>query len=390
MPKAQALQISEYIIISSCLSKSTKTKKKIHKFNPNVKVKIIFENELQKTLKQCKTNYPGVIYDTVHITHDITLLPPIPNEPFKQLCLEAEIKNYLAPAELYWVKTDIVDSYNYIINNVNVNNVNTIYTITQYQLSVRDSNWLGLNFTTKQSIGISNELLDKTIYNHFQTIPVPISSNSSHTSDVPPTSFITFYESKNTMYHTLVTFFVSCKLSDELIIVVPPTKKIPPNVLPNDKRIKLIQLEGVISPTLGFVLNAGVKHAVNNRIAHLFPFSIYNPDYFNCDTVNKISYNTITTTGTAGTTTGTATNYPDLANLIYSKDFWRTCSFDETKNTEMSIVYEFIKYRTKLLKFVYSKSFTTKSLNFTPLQGTNNTYINVHSKLRESYTLNFM
>ena len=116
--------------------------------------------------KKKHVSYCGILYDTNVIIHDITYIPPMPKQ-YDVLCLESEIDSYKKDDDsIYWTKTNILHSGNFIVNGNSIDkildiikdskdlqsfykNLNklSVYTITQYNLSEKEKNYVSKHFS---------------------------------------------------------------------------------------------------------------------------------------------------------------------------------------------------------------------------------------------------
>ena len=201
--------------------------------------------------------------------------------------------------------------------------------------------------------------------------------------------------------HTFLTFDYPGDKLEFVIVIASKDSKALDNQLPNDNRIRIVNVnnndtndtndtnKGGINIPLGYKLNMGVKYAKNNLIGHLFEENIYfcknlkdivkcfimsgkenlmTVDSGICDYENSVSYKY---------------NIPDLANMLYTKDYWRYMHFEMDKDDKAVLLYKFTYFRQAIngyIPFVYW-SFVLKNKNMVV---NNKIYIDLLSLLDES------
>jgi hypothetical protein len=352
---------------------------------------------LYKSLLSAKkkhTSELGIILDTNVIVHDITYVPQFPNK-YDILCLESELESYKKDnnKSLYWTPTNIISTGNFIIKGSSIEKVLDIikssknmlefykslnkldiYTITQTHFSEKEKHYihdpLVINKTlTEEDIMQYDSKLSLEFYKKFQDLDLKVDGKQLHslnlpTDKLPKVSLICPFTDKNKFFHSLLTFlrFDYPRHLLELVIVDDTNSEKELN-LPEDKRIRLINInntQGTDSLPLGYKLNVGIKHASNEIIFHLFDTNIYTLNLK--DIVSHLILSNkecIMSVDTGLHNTNSVTKLPDLANCIYTKDFWKKCSFEELSHNfiiNSDLTYKWISYRSKevsFLPFVY-------------------------------------
>jgi hypothetical protein len=358
-----------------------------------------FLNTLYKSLLTAKKKHVseyGVILDSNVIVHDITYVPQPPIE-YDILCLESELESYKKSDDksLYWTPTNIISTGNFIIKGSSIEKVleiiklskdNTqfytnlnklqIFTITQTHFSEKEQHYIHdpliINKKlTDEDIMKYESKLSNEFYQKFNDLNLSIDKlQTSIIKDnlLPKVSFVCPFTDKNRFSHILLSFF---KLDYprhllELVIVDDTNSEKQLN-LPEDKRIRLININntnGNEPLPLGYKLNVGVKHASNEIILHFLDTNNYNLNLRVLMTHFILSKKEcIMSIDTALYTHDQSLNaivkLPDLANCLYTKDFWKKCSFEELSHNfiiNSDLVYKWISYRNKevsFLPFVY-------------------------------------
>jgi len=454
MSSKNSLSIYNYYFIQKSNSlNGKKNKKKLlnKKYSGKIKIQEYtnLESEFLIILKKILIDYKktklkgsfGILLDTNVIIHNIAYLPPTPNN-FDILCLESDINNYIEGGEdnIYWCKTNIKKSGNFIINEIFVDPLlnwlkeeNTlilsdfwkfinnfqIYSITQYQLSEPKEQYIHHPSTNINSV----ELLTKeykvleTQYSSFLInlikdcpITLPGSLNVNVNSEkliLPKVSLICPIILEPKLFHTIMTFLYLDYPKDLLeLIIIDDTNSEKKINLPQDKRIRLINtnpkdtnLKNLKSLSLGYKLNLGVKYASNNIIYHFFNDNHYSNFKENILTF-LISKKELCISKDIGVMYENKTkifNFPDISSLIYYKKFWTKQAFEEiplsTLNDTPQILYKFIMNRKECILF---KSFISSGfkLNYSSDLECNLININcnllVDKKLEESLKMYFV
>ena len=399
-----ATQILDYTLL--CKKDSTSAKKIKRKMR---KTKLLYksfnlcidtfndtdEDLAEKLIKLCNrlksqknSNLVGVIFGTNVIVHDVTLIPPTP-DTYDILCLECDIEQYAKSDEsnIYWTPVEVRSSGNFVINGTsaskiisllssflmqlrNENNVTKslwkflqgtlrIFSITQYQLSESAGNYVHNPNTKMQIRDITFKDLDSEIYRRWREKGVALQKMQSIGCEVlPKISLLTTFTNRNLFTHMIYTFL---KLNYprhllELIIVDDSGSENLMN-LPDDKRIKLINLSSDEKVALGYKLNLGIKYATGSVIMHFFDFSVHNPMKIK-ELIHHLmssDRDCIMSSNTAVYENGRSVEYafPDLGNCVYTKEFWCKNSFEERDNlTYLNVIFNFIKYRTSTVSFL--------------------------------------
>lgn len=342
--------------------------------------------------KKKHVNEVGVILDTNVIVHDITYVPQFPDK-YDVLCLESELESYKKSdnKSLYWTPTNIISSGNFIIKGSSIekvleiikssknqqefyqklNNLD-IFTITQTHFSEKEQHYihdpLVINKTlTEEDILQYDSKLSLEFYNKFQDLHLTVDKLQPinlPSDKLPKISLVCPFTNKDRFFHTLLTFLrVDYPQHLLELVIVDDTNSEKELNLPEDKRIRLINInntQGTDSLPLGYKLNVGVKHASNDVIFHLFDTNNYKLNLRSL--VGYFIYSRkecLMSVDTGLYKPNTVTKLPDLANCLYTKDFWKKCSFEELSHKfviNSDLTYKWISYRHKevsFLPFVY-------------------------------------
>jgi hypothetical protein len=334
----------------------------------------------------------GVILDTNIIIHDITYIPPTPSK-YDILCLESELESYKKSDDsLYWVATNILNTGNFIINGGSIdkvldiiNNSKTlnefykkinalnIYSITQYQFSEKDKNYvhdpLVINKTlTNKDILTYDKELSIEFYNKFQNTTIPISkvTNTILKSEIlPKISLICPFTTKELLFHNILTFLRLDYPRHLLELVIINDTKLENELnLPEDSRIRLLNINNKNGDDerlpFGYKLNLGVKHATNELIMHFFDTSNYNLNLKHIVSQFILTNKNCLLSRDIGIyqkelRKSSRILLPDLSNCIYTKDFWKKCSFEEISHKfyiQCDLTHKWIIPRINEISFI--------------------------------------
>jgi len=349
----------------------------------------------------------GVILDTNIIIHDITYIPPTPSK-YDILCLESELQSYKTssdktlgektlgnnPSDLYWVAANILNTGNFIINGGSIDKVlhiidnsktldefyqkmNTlnIYSITQYQFSEKEKNYvhdplvINKSLTSKDILAYDKELSTE-FYNKFQNINIHVDkvTNKILKSDIlPKISLICPFTTKELLFHNILTFLRLDYPRHLLELVIINDTKLEKELnLPEDSRIRLLNINNTHSEDsnerlpFGYKLNVGVKHATNELIMHFFDTSNYNLNLKHVVSQFILSNKNCLLSRDIGIyqkelQKSSRILLPDLSNCIYTKDFWRKCSFEEISHKfyiQCDLTHKWIISRINEISFI--------------------------------------
>jgi hypothetical protein len=333
----------------------------------------------------------GIIMDTNIIVHDITYIPQTPSK-YDILCLESELESYKKSSEtsLYWTPTNILSTGNFIINGSSISKVLeiiknskdtaefykklnslNIFTITQTHFSEKEKHYihdpLVINKKlTEEDILKYDYKLANEFYEKFNTLGLATDKlqNFVLRDDLlPKISLICPFTDKNKFFHTLLSFLHLDYPKHLLeLVIIDDTNSEKELNLPEDKRIRLINInntQGTDSLPLGYKLNVGVKHSTNDIIVHFFDTNNYNLNIRKLVSHLIIAKKECVMSIDTGLSTNSIVKLPDLSNCLYTKDFWKKCSFEELSHNfiiNSDLIYKWISYRHKevsFLPFVY-------------------------------------
>lgn len=398
-------------------------------------------NLLQAILKYLQTirkQHPphfGIIFDTNVIIHDITYIPETPSK-FDILCLESQLQSYKKTPEksLYWTPTDIISSGNFIINGGSIDKVIQIakacktlddffpklnelhvFTITQNHFSEREENHihdpLVINKKlTEQDIIAYDTKLSNEFYTKFQSLALSFSKLQTYPIKdelLPKISLVCPFTDKSKFFHTLLTFLRLDYPKHLLeLVIIDDSKSENEMNLPEDSRIRLININNSQDPEqrlpLGYKLNMGVKHASHSLIMHFFDTNNYTLNLRNLVSHFILSDKECVVSKDTGlyshTKESLMVNIPDLSNCLYTKDFWKKCSFEELNHKlfiNCDLVYKWLNYRINEVSFLpcIYMSFKIKKDNDNVLIQTDKCPIDlsllVDKKIKESLDLLF-
>lgn len=367
-----------------------------------------------KSLESKITNDIGVLLDNTILLADITTLLNVPKE-YDILCLNANIKKYDWESEynnIYWTKTLINDSHNFVINKKSVNkllnllksnesgtwdefvnkinnNLN-IYTIAGGLFSETSDEYIHFpieKYNSKTTTDSEKEeILNENEIMYIKKLETVSNNNInkikklqfSNYDILPSVSLICPYTDKNKFFNTVYTFLKLDYPRDKLELVVIDTSKSDKylkTLLPEDSRIKILnigkKLESDSVVSMGYMLNLGVKYATHELICHLFDSRFYMWESF-VDLVGTylLSNSDLMTSCDIGvldvnTNISKRICVPDIGNMLYKKSFWKVTPFNSSEKNFNRLIYKFIynrKHCISFLPFVYW-SFVIESKN---------------------------
>ena len=352
-------------------------------------------NSLYSALQSAKKRRAltcGIIFDTNIIIHDITCIPNTPSN-YDILCLESDIISYKSSSDslLYWSKVNIKRCGNFIINGYSIekvlniikvsknmndffdklNNLN-IFSITQNHFSEHVDNHVHDPLIINKKL-TQDEIItyDSKLANEFYENTNKLNLIATHSLEkrvikeelLPKISLICPFSDKNKMFHALLSF-LKLDYPRELLelVIVDDTNSEKELNLPQDKRIKLLNINNTKAPgeplPLGYKLNVGVKYASHDLILHWFDTNNY------CINLRQLISHLIISNKSCVMSIDTCVynksghltvNVPDISNCLYTKKFWRLCSFEDVSHNftiPLDLVYKWIFYRHKEISFI--------------------------------------
>lgn len=334
----------------------------------------------------------GIIFDTNIIIHDITCIPNPPSN-YDILCLESDIISYKSTSNslLYWSKVNIKRCGNFIINGYSIdkvldiikvskdmndffdklNNLN-IFSITQNHFSehvdnhVHDPLIINKKLTQEEIISYDSKLASE-FYEKFNKLKLTgthqLEKRVIKEELLPKISLICPFSNKNKCFHAVLSF-LKLDYPRELLelVIVDDTNSEKELILPQDKRIKLLNINNTKAPgeplPLGYKLNVGVKYASHDLILHWFDTNNYSVN------LRQLTSHLIMSNKSCIMSVDTCiynksghlkVNIPDISNCLYTKDFWKLCSFEDVSHNftiPSDLVYKWIFYRHKEISFI--------------------------------------
>lgn len=361
-------------------------------------------NYLKENLKINKNKnngHVGILLDNCIITTvDITILVNIP-EKWDILCLNSDISKYIwndKENNIYWNKTIINDSKNFVINSnaikkildiskecknwenfiKNLNESCNIYTVNGSLLSEKTDSYIHFA-NEKYSSKTTSELEKKRMLEEneicyikkLQNMPKNLLNldnlkrvKITNLDLLPHVSLICPFTDKDRFFNIIYTFlkldYPKEKL--ELVVIDPSTSdKYLKKMLPEDSRIKILNIgnknENQIDITqisLGYMLNLGVKYAKHDLICHFFDSNCYVWQSFteiiknyllsNHDLMISCDTGFLTKNGISE-----KCNIPDISNMIYKKSFWKVLPFNSTETNRYRLIYKFLYNRVSCI-----------------------------------------
>ena len=348
------------------------------------------------------------------LTDDNTLIHkyidlPEPPKNWDILALQYNVKNYIfnnTNSNIHWCKLQVFDTKHFIINNNKIDNILNIlkqcktwndfieslnnlnfYGITQSFISENSNCFIQFPYdkynckkTTKQE---KDEILlnySKNHYDKLKLLNIPLldwnKSISYFDSKIlnktptekyilfPKISIICIISNLNNFIHSLHTFLKLDYPIDKLELIIIDHLNIEKRVkrlIPNDKRIKIINLqnknsqnENFNSVPLGYLLNLGAKYATNDLIFHLFDKSMYFPDTFRniikCYLLSgkELIIGDKEFLFDKKNKTSLQNNTYNISNMMYSKKYWLVNMFKEIDDPNV-ILYKFMSFRTNTI-----------------------------------------
>lgn len=412
------MEVPAYIVLYSNTDAMKKlrrkfTKKKLLSYFTFVNVKtknmntsnegMLIEKVREYLKLQLRSKKPvGILRDTNVILHNVTLVPPPPNGEWDVLCLEGEIQSYNFSANantIYWCSAAMSDTGNFVVNPNSISAIldktKSVKTWSELVKALNDTKLYMINDepfsqnasdlvvypNSKQAESIQTyhqrcrELSRKcewgTCLNpqlaslHFTQAVDKLSDEEKYYM-YPSVSLLCPITDKDMFFHTLNTFLRLCSVYpydklELLILDVNDMGNILKQILPNDNRIKIIDL----SPKdkrragkfpLGFKLNSAVKYATHDVIMHFFDTNVYNLDEFvKVVQTFVISGKELIVSKDTGFLTResrasrVSKGCVNIGNMIYSKTFWKVRGFVDEDDTPQSLIYNFVKQRTSCI-----------------------------------------
>lgn len=381
----------------------------------------------KKNNKQCI----GFLSDDNVLVDTICILPPQP-EYWDVLLLECDIHGYdygNKHSTVYWQSVSkINDTRNFVINVnsvdkviallnkyktwstfvKNITDLDNVYTITKTFLSKRLFNYVNFpveiynskktTLDEKQELvnqynnTITNKLLETSVdfvnFNHLVKIfddRTNIYSYEERYMMLPSISLICVITDIDLFIHSLYTFLKLDYPRDKLELVILDDndyEKDLKKILPNDDRIKIVNLtkknedkEKMTIP-IGNKLNMGIKYASHNLICHFFDTNIYFPETFKdlvkCYIVSNKDALMSGDTGDyfkqeSGQDSFVTAKF-DLGNMMYTRDFWKVCTFTDIEDCKDVLVYDFIHFRKDCATYIpfvhYSFIYTKNKMEY--------------------------
>lgn len=387
---------------------------------------------VKKNIKK-DTKCIGVLSDDNILIDNILILPPQP-QSWDILFLECDIKAYTSQNKyntVYWYGIKGVnDSRNFVINVKSIDKIislvqkskewidfinnleelDNMFTIVKTFLSRRENEYIFSDVITKKTSQeekdkiintyndkISNKLLNDNInfvnYNKMSGLYDERTSDFTYEEKyimLPCISLICVISNIDLFIHSLYTFLKLDYPRDKLeflIIDDNDYEKSIKKLLPEDGRIKIINLtkknnendakvNGNMDIPLGNKLNMGVKYAKYDLICHFFDTNIYLPDTFmNLIKCYIVSNKDALVSGDMAiyekeTGKSVIVKKSDLGNMIYTKNFWKACTFIDIENNKDVLFYNFTFFRKSCISYIpflhYSFRYTkdTKDTNY--------------------------
>ena len=345
--------ISHYIIIKDTNQKGVTKIKRSFRNVKNISVVKIFKNiEESKTfLRECRRNniqHVGVIHDTNVIINDNFNQIPQYNINSPILYLEAQISEYTNNNNQSWSRCKIKSSNHYVLNlqdpsfdyTVDFNKEATVIN-TQYSYNTNDFP----KNTSFEVIFSDMNLLSKTSY------------SKEIVEDLPKVSLICPFTDFGYFHNALISFLKIDypKHLIELIVVLNKSTKHKMLCLPNDSRIKIVQLSQDSYPT-SFALNCGIKQVANeNLIVHWLDTSVYKVSLFKNLISNFVlsKKNCLLASSSGGVYNNESfeSPIPSLGNMVYTKSYWNNNQFTISDSNSV-VLYNFIYYRQDTVEYL--------------------------------------
>lgn len=404
---------------------------------------------LKQNLIQIKQNNSfqniGILIDDNVLIHKIANLPEFPKN-WDILALQYDVKKYIYREEyVYWTKLEILDSKHFIINNKIIKDVLEILKTTKtFSEFINRLNTFNLYGITQSFISENKNLFIKFPYDKYNSkntsqsekdeILLDYSKNSFNklqllnTTSLDFNKYVSYFDNKllnktpSEQYIMLPSISIICIISElpkfihllhtflkldypmdklELVIIdhLNIEKKLK-TIIPNDKRIKIINIQNKKgSLPLGYILNLGVKYATNNLVFNFFDTSIYLPDNFRNIVKCYLLSGKDLLIGDQQlvfykqSNTSFKNNNYNITNMLYSKKYWMVNMFQEIDDPNV-ILYKFMSFRkntiSKIPSIVWSFSLHNDNKNVYkenyPLDLNLETLI-TDNKIKESYNL---
>ena len=311
------------------------------------------------------------------------LIASIPQAPeaYDILCLEGDIKAY-SPSQydtIYWKSANVSASGHYILNAKSINkfisNFKTpcelstklnVYCITQYHYSFKQEH-AGLVMPTTinkkfETAKKEHQTFLKSVGDVGKTMNFCLCELNERIGKSPDVSFVCVMTDAGLFFNTLNTFLRLGLTGKSELIVIDDTgsdKKIDRLIanVGNVKYINITPKSGEIEKyPLGYKLNLGVKYSEYDRICILSDTHVYNTvRLVKCINILSAETQAIISDYTGlfdkNTFVSCVSFVPDIHCMVFTKDFWKNFSFEETLDDSKSIICLWIVFRQNLVKF---------------------------------------
>jgi hypothetical protein len=368
----------------------------------SVQLLINFLNDVKQQQRLFNYKNPpwlGVLTDDNILLENIGSLPTLPNCNWDVLFLEYELtninSNHLTP---FWSKIQTHNSRHFVINPYSINKILNIlhanqtwskcieefcklntFGILQNFCSQRVKNYITSSHL-KNIQDYKTDLINK--YNTDQT-QVSISQDTKNTQEIiqdiflkndspfeklspdkryrlyPNISFICYLTDHKLFLHTLYTFLSIDYPTDKIELVViddTDSEKSLKNKLPNDSRIRFVNVRpkepSNVNIPLGYKLNLAIQYCKYDLIFHLFDTNIYFKQNFkHLVECYLLSGKDILLSSDMCINTDNdfnKINFPDLGNMIYSRNYWKSFNFKSNENDRDTLTYLFTSFRKSM------------------------------------------
>lgn len=437
MSEQYNLKIENYLLIRSKNNKNgKKIMKKFNKFTAKTRMVrffqsrefVNFENDFVKilvdyiiSLKRFKMpNTIGILTEhNVFYLNNILTLPPPPVK-WDILCLDSEVNCFDYTDKfnnIYWCKTNIVNTRNFVINAKSIEKVLSIlknkttfddfilqinkldlYTVTQNHLSQYKSTWIEPP-ENNDCVNYSKEThawLNTNIYKQVDIVNVKDMGakfdklteklNQQELEQLyPKISLICPLTDPKLIPHTVYSFLKIKYPPNKLQLVIlddTNSEKKLKMFLPQDTRIKLVNIskkDNDIIP-LGYKLNTAIKYAKHDVLINFFDTNHYYISNFQDivktyilskkDAVMSIDNCYLRDNNSE------KNNIPNIGNMIYNKNFWKIKLYDEHYNDYNILSYKWLLNRPNTVSYTSSLYFgftyvnnlnKTEYVDYTPL-----------------------
>lgn len=330
----------------------------------------------------------GVLTDDNVLLENITSLPALPDCNWDILFLEYKLDeinyNYY---NTFWTKIKTNNSRHFVINPYSIDKIlNILKTNKSWSKCIEEFcklNTFGIlqNFCSQQRTKAIDTITkydtnDTQILKNISSY-ISMSKNSSLFDSLSPDkryslypniSFICYLTDYKLFLHTLYTFLSIDYPTDKIELVIvddTDSETSLKNQLPNDSRIRFINIrpkDNSTTPTtpttipIGYKLNLAVQYCKYDLIFHLFDTNVYFKQHIKrlieCYLLSGKDMLLSSDMCISDDDKFYRIKFPDLGNMIYSRNYWKSFNFKQNENDRDTLTYLFTSFRKSINYYI--------------------------------------